>query len=67
MVKAWNEIDTLIIIKAFKKCCISKAMEGSENNVLFEDESDTESEGDPFADIDEDCEDADNDLVYDDF
>ena len=62
MGKAWNEIDIPIDIKDFKKCCISNTLDGSEDSVLFEDNSDTESEGDPFADIDEDCEDVDNDL-----
>ena len=44
VVKAWYEIDTAIIIKAFKKCCISNAVDGSEDSVLFEDNSDADGD-----------------------
>ena len=54
--KAWEGVDTAIIIKSFKKCCISNALDGTEDNILFEDDSDSdnESDTDPFADIDDD-------------
>ena len=54
MLQAWQEIDPIIIVKAFKKCCISNALDGSEDDVQFENESDSESEIDPFADISSD-------------
>ena len=54
MLQAWQEIDPIIIVKAFKKCCISNALDGFEDDVLFENESDSESEIDPFADISSD-------------
>ena len=50
--KAWNEIDTAIINKAFKKCSISNALDGSEDSMIYEDYSDDESDSDPHADID---------------
>ena len=50
MIQAWQDIDSAIIVKAFKKCCISNALDGSEDDILFEEESDSEGE-DPFADI----------------
>ena len=62
--KAWNEIDTAIIIKAFKKCGISNALDGSEDDILYQDD---ESDSDPFADLDEDhaeeCEEMEHDDV----
>ena len=55
VLKAWEEIHPNIIFKAFKKCCISNALDGSEDDILFEDESEGESEDqDPFADISSD-------------
>ena len=50
MVQAWQDIDPAIIVKVFKKCCISNALDGSDDDILFEEESESESE-DPFADI----------------
>ena len=55
MLKTWEEIHPNIIVKVFKKCCISNALDGSEDDILFEDESEGESEDqDPFADISSD-------------
>ena len=52
MLKAWKEIDRNIKVKAFKNSCISNALDESEDDILFEDESEGESEDqDPFADI----------------
>jgi hypothetical protein len=36
IVDAWQEIDPSIIIHAFKKCCISNAMDGSEDDVVWD-------------------------------
>ena len=64
IVKAWNEIDTAIINKAFKKCSISNALDGSEDSMINEDYSDDESDSDPFAYIDgEDDEDMPQDDI----
>ena len=67
VLKAWNEIDPTIIIKAFKKCCISNALDGSEDSILYEDDSSDDSSddstADPFADIDQL---DDEDILHDD-
>lgn len=34
---AWLSIPAEMIVKSFKKCCISNAMDGSEDDVLYED------------------------------
>lgn len=63
IVKAWNEIDSAIIIKSFKKCGISNALDGTEDDMLYHDD---ESDSDPFADLDdhdEQCEDMEHDDV----
>ena len=38
--EAWAEIDTNMIVKAFKKCGISNAMDGTEDDVIYEDVED---------------------------
>lgn len=59
---AWNDIPTEMIAKSFRKCCITNAMDGTEDEEIWEEESDS----DPFADIDE--LDGDEELYYaDDF
>ena len=64
IVKAWNEIDTAIINKAFKKCSIFNALDGSEDSMINEEYSDDESNSDPFAYIDgEDDEDMPQDDI----
>ena len=52
---AWNEIDKEMVIKAFKKCGISNAMDGTEDEILYEDagdndELDRELEDDQYDD-----------------
>ena len=55
----WEELDPEIIIRAFKKCCISNALDGSEDDVLWEDGRACAAE--------ESDDDADqNDIVYED-
>lgn len=52
---SWNDMKSESIVKGFKKCCISNAMDGSEDNVLWqnsEDEDDNEEA--------EDSEESDN-------
>ncbi|KAK6166628.1 hypothetical protein SNE40_023276 [Patella caerulea] len=36
IVEAWKSIDPEMIIKSFKKCCISNAMDGTEDDLLWE-------------------------------
>ena len=35
---AWKVIPERIIIRSFKKCCISNALDGSEDDILWEDD-----------------------------
>ena len=46
---AWNDPPTEMIVKLFRKCCITNAMDGTEDEEIWEEESDS----DPFADINE--------------
>lgn len=41
--QAWNEIPPEMIIKSFKKCCISNKLDGTEDDVVFQSE-DTDDE-----------------------
>ena len=38
MSAAWKAISESIIVRSFKKCCISNALDGSENDILWEDD-----------------------------
>ena len=49
---AWEKVAPAIVIKSFKKCSISNALDGTEHGMLYEDDS--ESDTDPFADLDDD-------------
>ena len=57
MLQAWADIDSAMT--AFKKCSISNARNGNKDSVVFEDEWNSDSDGDPFANTDEE-------LSYDD-
>ena len=35
---AWKAIPENIIVRSFKKCCISNALDGSEHDILWEDD-----------------------------
>ena len=50
---AWKAIPESIIIRSFKKCCIINALDGSEDDILWEDDG-------------EDKDDSDNDSVMSD-
>lgn len=43
--EAWEELDPQIIVRAFKKCCISNALDGSEDDILWEETPSTSTEG----------------------
>jgi hypothetical protein len=47
---AWKAIPESIIIRSFKKCCISNALDGSKNDILWEDNG--EDKGDSVTDND---------------
>ena len=44
MSAAWKAIPESIIISHFKKCCISNALDGSEDDILWEDDGEDDSD-----------------------
>ena len=44
----WDDIPTEMIAKSFRKCCITNALDGTEDEEIWEEESDS----DPFEDLD---------------
>ncbi|KAG7176662.1 Pogo transposable element-like 6 [Homarus americanus] len=44
VIKAWSDINVETVIKSFKKCGISNSMDGMEDDMLWEDEDETEAE-----------------------
>ena len=48
IVKVWEKIPAEIIKRAFLKCCISNNMDGTEDNIIWEEEAanDGDSDGD---------------------
>ncbi|GFU10375.1 hypothetical protein TNCV_3514551 [Trichonephila clavipes] len=53
--KAWNEIKPDLIQKSFKKCSISNSLDGTEDDYLFMEESNSNGENDTnFDDVPED-------------
>ena len=43
---AWKAIPESIIIRSFKKCCISNALDGSEDDILCEDDGEDNDDSD---------------------
>jgi hypothetical protein len=42
----WKAIPESIILRSFKKCCISSALDGSEDDILWEDDGEDEDDSD---------------------
>jgi hypothetical protein len=53
---AWKAILESIIVRSFKKCCIGNALDGSEDNIVWEDDVEDKDDSDWV-------ESTDNDLV----
>ena len=49
---AWKAIPESIIIRSFKKCCISNALDGSEDDILWEDDGEDKDNSDWVTDND---------------
>ena len=47
---AWKAIPESIIVRSFKKCCISKALDGSEDDFLWEDDGEDKDVSDWVTD-----------------
>ena len=49
---AWKAIPESIIVRSFKKCCISNALDGSEGDILLEDDGEDKDDSDWVTDND---------------
>ena len=58
--EAWKELDPTIIIKPFKRCCISNSMDGTEDDILWTDPQ----TGDKEDIADEDFKENDLDIMH---
>ena len=52
MSAAWKAIPQNIIVRSFKKCCISNVLDGSEYDILWEDNGLGKDDSDWVADND---------------
>jgi len=43
---AWKVIPESIIVRSFKKCCISNALDGTEDHILWEDDGEDKDDSD---------------------
>ena len=50
MSAALKAIPESIIVRPFKKCCISNALDGSEDGILWEDDGEDKDDGDWVTD-----------------
>ena len=57
MSAAWKAIPESIIVRSFKKCCISKALDGYEDDILWEDDGEDSDDSDWVTDNDSDMSD----------
>ena len=58
--EAWEEIPARLIQKAFCKCCITNALDGTEDDQMWDDDDDS----DPFPNVEEDETEGDEHLFY---
>jgi hypothetical protein len=49
---AWKAIPESIIVRSFKTCCISNALDGSEDDILWEDDGEDKDDSDWVMDND---------------
>jgi hypothetical protein len=49
---AWKTIPENFIVRSFKKCCISNALDGSEDDILWEDDGEDKGDSDWITDND---------------
>ena len=52
MSAAWKAIPENIIVRSFKTCCISNALDGSENDIVWEDDGKDKDDSDWVTDND---------------
>jgi hypothetical protein len=51
---AWKAIPESIIVRSFKKCCISNALDGTENDTVWEDDVEDKDDSDWVESTDND-------------
>jgi len=49
---AWKTIPESIIVRSFKECCISNALDGSEDDIRWEDDGEDTDDSDWVTDND---------------
>jgi len=47
---AWEAIPESVIVRSFKKCCISNALDRSEDDILWEDDGEDKDDSDWVTD-----------------
>ena len=47
---AWKAIPENTVIRSFKRCCISNILDGSEDDILWEDDGEDKDDSDWVAD-----------------
>ena len=52
MSAAWKTIPESIIVRSLKKCCISNDLDGSEDDILWEDDGENKDDSDWVIDND---------------
>jgi hypothetical protein len=55
---SWDAVKTKIVFKSFKKCGISNSLDGTEDNLLFEDSDDLVPDSEDLSSVSS-CEDDD--------
>ena len=50
MSAAWKSIPERIIVRSLKKCCISNTLDGSEDDILWEDDCEDKGDSDWVTD-----------------
>jgi hypothetical protein len=61
---AWKAVPESIIVRSFKKCCISNALDGSEDDIVWEDDVEDKDDSDWVESADNDsvtCDDGESD------
>ena len=48
----WKAIPENIIVRSFKKCCLNNALDGSEDDILWEDNGEDKDDSDWVTDND---------------
>jgi len=52
MSATWKAIPESIIFRSFKKCCISNALDGSEDDILWKDDGENKDDSECVTDND---------------